>query len=497
MLRTLRESFKHTSIYTFGNLASKAVGLFLIPVYTHYLRPREYGIIDILDLTIILIGVVVSAGMGSSLFRYYLAAETEDERHEVVGSSLLFSVLSAGAIAIPILLWSGGISQLVFRSPGYGFYLQIAILSFWIGMISETCRNYFRARQQSALYVVSLLIQLVISVGLNIYFIVFRHLGVLGFLYSSLIVNGLMGGALLIHTIAQTGFRVSIPKTRLMLIYGAPFIFSGLGHFVLNFADRYFLNAYSNLSEVGIYALGYKFGFLISMLASAPFLQMWDAQVFVVAKDPNAKAVYARMFEYFAALILFGVLGLSVFIKDILRLMAAPEYFAAYRIVPIVAMAYAFNGWGQYFRLGMLLTNRTRFIGMIMVGTGVVTLALYLTLIRAFHGMGAAVATFLSFALMMVWTYIVSQRLYPVPYHHRRTAGVLAIAAACYALAWVSDRTLGPFTAPAFLIRILAVAAYPVALVITGFFASEGIRTLQDLPRGIRQFVRGGKPVEP
>ena len=491
MLRTLRESFKHTSIYTFGNLTSKAVGLLLIPVYTHYLKPREYGIIDILDLTIILIGVVVSMGLGSSLFRYYLAAETEEGRHEVVGSALLFSMISAGVVAIPILLGSRGISQLLFRTPGYASYLQLAMLSFWIGMIAETCRNYIRARQQSAFFVATLLIQLVISVGLNIYFIVFRHLGVMGFLLSSLIVSVLASGALLVHTLAETGFRVSIPTTRRMLIYGAPFIFSGLGSFVLNFADRYFLNAYANLTEVGIYALGYKFGFLISMLASAPFLQMWDAQVFVVQKEPNAKAVYARMFEYFAALILFGVLILSVFIKDVLRVMAAPEYFAAHHVVPIIALAYVFNGWGQYFRLGMLLTNRTRSIGVIMVGTGAVTLALYVIFIRAFHGMGAAVATLLSFALMMVWTYIVSQRLYPVPFNHRRTAGVLAIAASCYALAWIADRMFGPFTALGYLIRILAVAAYPLALVLTGFFASEGIRRLQDLPAGVRRFVRG------
>ena len=56
MLRTLRDSFKHTSIYTIGNLATKAVGLLMIPVYTHFLIPSEYGTLDILDLTIILIG---------------------------------------------------------------------------------------------------------------------------------------------------------------------------------------------------------------------------------------------------------------------------------------------------------------------------------------------------------------------------------------------------------------------------------------------------------
>src|SRR5437867_2098312 len=497
MLKTLRESFKHTSIYTLGNLTSKAVGLLLIPIYTHYLKPSEYGVMDILDLTIILIGVVVSMGLGSSLFRFYHAAVTEEERQEVVGSALLFSVIFAGVVGIPILLGSRVFSHLLFRTPGYALYIQVAILSFWIGMIAETCRTYLRARQQSAFYVATLLVQLVISVGLNIYFIVFRHLGVLGFLLSSLIVNTLASVALLIHTLAQTGFRVSIPRTRSMLLYGAPFVFSGLGHFVLNFAVRYFLNAFSNLTEVGIYALGYKFGFTLNMLASAPFLQMWDAQVFVVAKGPNPKATYARIFEYFAALILFAVLILSVFIKDILRAMASPEYFAAWRIVPIVAMGYVFNGWGQYFRLGMLLTGRTRPIGVIMMGTGAVTVVLYVILIRAFHGIGAALATFLSFGLMMVWTYAWSQRLYPVPFDHRRTATVLVIAGSCYAIAWIADRASGAFTAPGYMIRILAVAAYPVALVLVGFFADEGIHRLQDLPAGIRRFARGGDLVEP
>jgi O-antigen/teichoic acid export membrane protein len=497
MLRTLRDSFKHTSIYTVGNLATKAVGLLMIPVYTHYLKPSEYGIMDILDLTIILIGTVVGMGLGSSLFRFYYAAESEQDRRDVVGSALMFSVVSAGIVGLTIVLASRQLSALIFRTPGYALYLQVAILSFWIGMIAETCRTYIRARQQSAFFVVTSLIQLVISLSLNIYFIVFRHLGVFGFLLSSLITNVLASVGLLIHTLAETGFSVSIPKTRHMLMYGAPFVFSGLGHFVLNFADRYFLNAYANLTAVGIYALGYKFGFMLNMLASAPFLQMWDAQVFIVEKEPNAKAVYARIFEYFAALILFAVLVLSVFIKDLLHVMASPEYFAAHRIVPIVALAYVFNGWGQYFRLGMLLTRRTRPIGVIMMGTGAVTLVLYVILIRAYHEMGAAVATLLSFCLMMVWTFAASQRMYPVPYDFRRIGEVLGIAGLCYAVAWIADRMFGPFTLHGYLIRILAVAAYPVVLVVTGFFASEGIHRLRDLPAGIRRIARGGDLVEP
>ena len=109
---------------------------------------------------------------------------------------------------------------------------------------------------------------------------------------------------------------------------------------------------------------------------------------------------------------------------------------------------------------------------------------------------GAALATFLSFGLMMVWTYAWSQRLYPVPFDHRRTATVLVIAGSCYAIAWIADRASGAFTAPGYMIRILAVAAYPVALVLVGFFADEGIHRLQDLPAGIERLPRsapGGK----
>ncbi|HZI89299.1 MAG TPA: oligosaccharide flippase family protein, partial [Candidatus Polarisedimenticolia bacterium] len=446
MLRILRDSFKHTSIYTVGNLATKAVGLLMIPVYTHFLTPREYGILDMLDLTIILFGMITGMGMGSALFRFYYATESKDERREVVGSALLFSSLVAGLLGLAVALGADRIAVAIFRGPGFSFYLRMAILSFCVGTAAETCRNYLRVRQLSGLFVTSSLIQLVISLGLNIYFIAFRHMGVFGFLLSSLITNLLASVALLAHTVITSGVSFSIPKTRQMLAFGAPFVLTGIGAFIMNFADRYFLNLYAGLGQVGIYALGYKFGFMLNMLAVAPFLQMWEAQMFVVQKETSPGPVYARVFEYFAALLLLAVLGVSIFIQDILRVVASPEYAGAAAIVPIVALAYVLNGWGQYFRLGMLLTKRTQVIAVIMTATGVLTIGLYVVLIRSHHALGAAMATLLSFAFMMTWTYIESQRLYRVPYDLRRIAAVAGLAVLCYAGAWASARFLGPFT---------------------------------------------------
>jgi O-antigen/teichoic acid export membrane protein len=497
MLRTLRDSFKHTSIYTVGSLASRAVGFIMIPVYTHFLTPREYGILDMLDITIILFGMIVGMGMGNAIFRFYYAAESQQEKRDVVGSALLFSTMVAGILGLAVVLAAGPASNLIFHAPGFSFYLRIAVLSFWVGTMGETCRNYLRVRQRSGIFVLASLIQLVVALGLNIYFIAFRHLGVLGFLLSSLITNLLSSVALLIYTVADTGFSVSLPKTRQMLAFGAPFVLTGIGAFILNFADRYFLNVYAGLSQVGIYALGYKFGFMLNMLAVAPFLQMWEAQMFVVEKEPNAGAVYARIFEYFAAALLLAVLGLSIFIKDILRVMASVEYSESHRIVPIVALAYVFNGWAQYFRLGMLLTRRTKIIAVIMTGTGVLTILLYIVLIKSHGAIGAALATLISLTFMMVWTYIESQRLVRVPYDLKRIAIVTGLAGLCYAAAWTVDRAFQPFTLYGYLLRVLALLAYPIALIYTGFFAAEGIHGLRGLPAGIRRIARGGEPAGP
>lgn len=496
MFRALRDSFKHTSIYTLGNLATRAVGFMMIPVYTHFLTPREYGVLDLLDLTIILFGMIVGAGMGSAIFRFYYAAETDADRRDVVGSALLFSTLVSGVLGIGVVLGAEQVASLVFRAPGYSSFLKIALLSFWIGTAGETCRNYLRVRQRSTVFVIASLIQLVVSLALNIYFIAFRRMGVYGFLLSSLITNVLASTALLIYTIAETGFSFSWIKTRAMLAFGAPFVLSGMGHFILNFADRYFLNLYSGLSQVGIYALGYKFGFMLNMLAVAPFLQMWEAQMFVVEKEANAKAVYARIFEYFAAALLLVLLGISIFIRDIIRLVASPEYGSAWKIVPLVSLAYVFNGWSQYFRLGMLLTRKTKPIGIIMAGSGVLTLVLYFFLIRSYHAIGAATATLLAFAFMMVWTYAASQKLFPIPYDMKRIGVILGLAAVCYAAAWGIDQVFEPTSLQAFVLRVLAFLCFPVALVRIGFFASEGVHRLQDLPAGIRNVMRGGEPAE-
>jgi len=499
MLRAFRESFKHTSIYTIGNLAGKAVGFIMIPIYTHFLAPHEYGVMDMLDLTIVLIGMLVGMGMGSAIFRFYYSSEVDRDRQEVIGSALWFSAAITGLVALVVAALARPASSLIFRSPIYAHFLQIAILAFWLSTLAETCKTYLRVKQRSVFFVTVSLVQLALSLSLNIYLIAFRRMGVMGFLLSSVISNTVIAAALMLYTVSEVGLHFSMTKTRQMLDYGLPFVFSGIGLFVLNFADRYFLNAFAGLDAVGVYALAYKFGFTINVLAVAPFLQMWQAQMFLIERERDAKETYVRMFEYFAAFILLAVLAVSLFIEYILKIAAGPEYFSAYALVPLVALAYVFSGWAQYFRLGMLLTRRTRPIATIMAGTGVVTLALYWVLIRRYHAMGAAVATVLSFALMAAWTFIVSQRIYPIPYRPRRIAALVGGAALCYAVPWIAHGVVGDKPIYDLLLRSVALAGYPLLLIQGGFFANDGVRRIRELPGGIRRLLsRSPKaPAEP
>jgi O-antigen/teichoic acid export membrane protein len=462
-------------MYGLGTVLAKALGFFMIPVYTHYLAPVDYGILEMLDLSMTLLGMFLSMGISPALLRSYAAAPSQEEKRVIVSSAFIFVTATA---LITFVLGVGAIrsvSALIFGPSVPPKYLLLSFTSFILGYIVNVPYVYFRAREASGTFVTIYTLSLVLQLLLNVVFIVVFQLGLSGVLVSAIICLGLQVIPLSTWLVHETGLRLMRRPLEEMIRFGLPLIFSNMALFTLNFSDRFFLKHLQSLDVVGIYAVGYKFGFMVSYLVIQPFLVMWQSRMYIIFEKDDHPKIFLQISVLYSLVLTYVATAIAILSPEIVHFMVDPKFSASKDVIPIVSFAYVIWGVGYYAQLGMFLTNRTGIIGVLSVAAAGLNLALNYFLILRYGMLGAAWATILSFLAIAVANYSFSQKLLPLPLGIGRVAGLLSLGVGFYLV----SRWWGPASIGASLsMKIALLLLFPLVLWKLGIVSAAEIDTL-------------------
>jgi O-antigen/teichoic acid export membrane protein len=480
-------ALKHSFIYGMGGFLLKGIGFFLLPLYTHYLRPRDYGVFEILELTVSLLGMLLNMGITAALLRYYGAAETEAEKRKVVGSIFLFTVFTSAVILLAGSLSVRQVTGILFGPGVPATYLFLSFAAFLLAYVANVPYTSLRAKEASGTVVAFDTVTTIGLFTLNIYLIAVAKLALLGMLLSRLITNAISTAVLVKWTSRELFCGMDWKLLRRVIGFGAPLVFSNLTMFTLNYSDRFFLQRFQSIEIVGIYAVGYKFGFMLNFLLIQPFNMMWQARMYIVHGRPDHEKVFARIFVLYSAVLIFAGLGMAVLGPELMRLMVDSRYTAGGAVIAVVSLSYVFLGTGFYLQLGMFLTSRTGLIGIVSLVAAALNLGANYFLIKHFGMMGAAWATALGFLAIAVGSYYCSQRVCPLALPIGRVVRALAVAAAIYLL---SRAVTASSLAIALLLKSGLIAGFPVLVWVSGCFSSDEIATLHSLRTGALRLLR-------
>lgn len=465
--------FRHALVYGAASLTTSLIGFLMIPVYTRYLSPADYGVLELLQLASNVISIIMAIGFSGAVLRFYFQHDTEDDRREVVSTALI-AILTLGVGATLLLLTqTAWLARVVLGKPDYGRLVAVMVLANFFAITLIVPLAYLRALRRSGLYAGVMLGRLVLGLTLNIVFVVVLRMSVLGVLLSGLIVAfvssvGLVGG-----TLRSVGLKLSRAKFDEMAVYGGPLVPASLSMFVLHFADRFFLQRMTDLNQVGLYALGYRFAMMLPVLVIEPFALIWGAAMFVIARREDAREVCARLFTYFFFVATAFALGVSLVIKDTIKVVATPKFLAAHSVVPVVLVGLLCLAASQFFETGVHLSKRTIFRAAAVGSAAAINLLLNVLLIPKYGMMGAAWATLFSFAALAAMSYVFGQRLYHIPYEFPRLAKLVAAAALIYwASTWLRIESVAASTAA----RTGLLALYPGLLYVLGFYQQDELR---------------------
>ena len=431
--KELRILLRHGATYGFGDLLSRLVGFLMIPVYTHYLSTSDYGINELVGLSMEVIGIVLSLGIAGAIYRFYY--DKEIEHPNLVVSTAFVGVPIVGFIVLGGLSFlSGELAAWILEGRDQWIYMFLGLFTLWFNQTFGLVYAYLRVRERSGTYVIISLAKLVTALSLNIYFIVILEWGVLGLFTSDVITAGLFCIIVFPWYLREVGHKFSFAIAKKLLRFSLPIIPAYLASLVVNASDRYFIRAFLSMSDVGVYALGYKLGVVVFHLIRTPFMQIWDPRRYALYRQGAPVEIYARVATYLTGLMIFVALGISVFVQDIIKIISPQEYWGAAAYVPAVALCYVLSAMDQHVAFGILIEKKTEYWAYVNLVMGALNLLLNLLLIRAYGLWGAVAATFVCFVFKIAAFHLISRRFLKIPFEWMRMGLILLVSVVVYFL---------------------------------------------------------------
>lgn len=259
-----------------------------------------------------------------------------------------------------------------------------------------------------------------------------------------------------------------------MFAFGLPFVPAGLFLFILNNADRFFIQKFLDSSTLGVYSFGYKLGAAVSLFILGPFLRVWGPYMFKLDKS-GSKHLFGRYFLYVTAAYCVAGVWFVLFAREALALISTCDYWPAHQVIPWIVGANLFWTAAAFFDSGFYITEKTVYKPFIMGAAALLIVILYAFLIPRYGMMGGAYATFIAFAFFSVLTYIASQKVYPLRYPIGRflVMGFLG-ATACFA-----SESLPLTSAYAVLAwKCVLAVGFPLCLIVLGIIKQEDLSAL-------------------
>lgn len=483
MKEKVLSTFKHSAIYSIGNIALKGMGIITLPIYLNYLTKTEVGVFGLLDITINIITEVLILGQANSLILLENKSDYRDKKGSVFFSitSLillvnLFFILAAELFGFSLLNLSGSTRDL---AP----YLPFIIYISFIRVLNNLFLNKLRAEEKSKFYTFLTLLKIFSFVGLVLYTVVYLKLSVYGIFYSYLVSEVIVLVAILPGMIMRMKPVFEFEALKEALKFGLPLIFSTIGIMILNLSDRYLINFYLNLEEVGIYDISYRIAGIVNMFLILPFNQAMLPSAFKEQDNPSGQRYLSKLMTYMCFLTVWGGLAISIFSEEIILILGNENYADANQYVPLIVFAYVLSAMRNVASNGLLFSEKTYIVALITIIAGLLNILLNIIFLPIYGTVAAAYTTLVSFAIFYFVTYVFADRYYKIRYENFKIFRLILLAVIFFT---VQEIVMTGSFFVAVLLKLAFVASFPIALLAVRFYEQIELDTIKSSIKSLK-----------
>jgi len=471
-----------TAVYGLTTVFSRLFNFILTPIYTAVYQKGVYGIFTNMYANASLINAVLAFGMESTYFRYL--NKFEDKKQEVYNNSFLCIAFISTLFLITGLVFAMPIAAyLATDASEIADYKQYVSFFLWILFVDAICVIPFaklRADGKPFKYSVAKFLNIGCFVGLNLIFIYvvpaiikhdwigaswlsswYRHQWI-GYVFVANLIASLATLICLLPEFLKLQLKFDSKLFKNMFSYSWPILIANLSFIINENLDKIVLKKLLPPEiadgEVGIYGAVCKIAIFLSIFITA-FRLGAEPFFFSHAKQKNAKETYATILKYFVIALAILFVGIIANIEVLKFFIQKEEYWVGLSAVPYLLFGYVCLGIYTNLSIWYRLSDQTRFGLYISVAGAVITIVLNLILIPKYSYMGSAWVSMLAYFVMMVLSYVLGQKYYPIPYNLKKISVYLIISTVIvFASFFIFNRNI--YIGNALLIAFIAGAAY-------------------------------------
>ena len=379
----------NTIIIAIGKCSTQVVSIILLPIYTSILTTQEYGTYDLIITITTFLVPFITLLMEESMFRFLIDAKDKNEKREIISQTFIYSTISS-IIFILIIIVIGNLLNI------HDTYIFIGYL---ISNIIIGLRNAIvRGNGKIKLYSLTNFLTSLITIILNIIFIVKFRLGYYGLLYSSIIACLIVSSFVFIkirvwNYISLRKFNKI--KMKEMIKYSIPLVPNSISWAIINLSDRLVISGFLGTSANGIYSMAYKFPNIMDTIYNF-FYIAWKESAAKVLKDQDAKEFYNNVYHALLRFLIAITLGILAFMPFIFPLLIKEEFAEAYKYIPMLLIAMFFNNISGFYGGIFSAYKSTKIIGSTTIISAVINLVVNLALIKFIGIWAAALSTLIS-----------------------------------------------------------------------------------------------------
>jgi O-antigen/teichoic acid export membrane protein len=406
-----KKILKNLSIYSMAPIITGLVGFLLLPIKSNYLTPSDYGVLGILTSINNFVAIIISLQVGSGLLRYYADITDKDERKKYLGAIfLLLLILDIIIISIFAIIFYFG-SAKIFKSGEILFYPHISmqLMIIFLNQFTIIPSTIFVVNQSSVKKVLISLLAFAVNTGLSMYFIISMKMGARGILLAG-IISGIVLLPLYIYiTLRNSTFNINISFMRKTIIYSLPFIPACLAEVIYSYSDRYIIERFMTLNDVGIYTFAQTIvgplAFILIALDSA-FIPMY----FESRKNEGKQLEMKGLMEKLTAILGLGIIIWVYFITEI-------KYFTSLRFIESFQYVALLSGFWFFryiyiFPVAIILYHKkTKYIPFINLAPAIINIFLNIILVPLIGINGAALSTLICSIITLILTYYFSNKI--------------------------------------------------------------------------------------
>ena len=496
MIGYLRRLVRSLAAYQVADVVSKFIAVLLLPVYTRYIHPAGYGVVELLANGVIFISIVVRFGMIEAFLRYYFIDTDQQRRDALARRAVLFTLLLTTLVSAVLAAAAVPLSKLILGYRDAPTFL-IAVLGLWSFTNLELAYGLLRVDERLRTYTIASLANVAITIVASVVLVVGLGKGVRGLLLgnygaTTLILLWLwwtMRARLFPRrgTVVRRG-GAGAERLAVLLRFGLPTVPAEASVYALSIVDRYYLYHARSPTIAGLYSIAVKLAGAVAFIVRA-FQYAWPPLAYSVTDDAEAARLYGLVTTYYAVISGWVVAGLTLLGRWVVRLLAAPAYHGAYRALPWLALGWALYGlWVVFLVIAGRAKVTTRNFPAALAGLGA-NIVLLLALVPSLGIAGAGIALCGAYVVMLGVMHGLTRRAFRVRFEWRRLAQLAAVMGG---VAVIGDLLLPTHGAVGFLTRAAAFATIPGLLWITGFAHPQELGRIREaIERGLRRGAAG------